>query len=254
MPPSAGRPAAGFLPPAATRPRSFGWLLSLTLRRGGGRRAMSAIVVMLFVAATGLFAAPAITDALSWWHQRQLRSEFGNPHLKTLYRSGHIPVGNDLTELEVDNPRVHIDVIVVQGTTTAALQAGAGHYTETPLPCYQGNVGIAGHRTTYGRPFNKIDQMRPGDTIKLVTPIGSCTYRVVPGRQVLPASEGTSNPWIVAPNDFTVVSQRGALGSGHWLTLTSCNPPGSATTRIVLRAKLVASTVHEPASAYRSRR
>lgn len=238
-------PSYSFLHPATTHAKPLGALLSLSLRRRGGRRAVSAVVVMLFLAATGLFAAPAVTDFFAWWQQRHLRSEFADPRLETVFRSGDVPTGTDLTDLKVANPRVQIDVIVVQGTTAAALEAGAGHYSETPLPCYQGNVGIAGHRTTYGRPFNKLDQMRPGDTIELTTPIGSCTYQVVTAKT---AGE-RSNPWIVAPSDFSVVSQRGVLGSGHWLTLTSCNPPGSAAQRIVLRARLLSSTVQEPASA-----
>lgn len=41
----------------------------------------------------------------------------------------------------------------VEGTSASALRAGAGHYPDTSLLCQSGNVAIAGHRTTYGRPF-----------------------------------------------------------------------------------------------------
>ena len=241
---SAPAQPASFLPGGATtKPHSIGALLSLSLRRRDGRRAVSAVVVMLFVASIGLFAAPAVTDLIAKWHQHELRSQFTNPALKTEYRTGNLPIGSDLTQLVADTSQVHINVLVVQGTTPSALEAGAGHYTHTPLPCYQGNVGIAGHRTTYGRPFNKINLMHAGDTVKLITPIGTCSY------QVVSAFDNHSNPWVVAPNDFSVVSQQGVLGSGHWLTLTSCNPPGSAAQRIVLRLKMISSTVSEPSSA-----
>jgi sortase A len=126
--------------------------------------------------------------------------------------------------------------MVVEGTTLAALQAGAGHYETTPFPCEQGNVGIAGHRTTYGRPFNKLDEMRAGDTAQLITPFATCTYQVVPG------FAGHKNPFVVLPDDFGVVGQDGALGTGHWLTLTSCHPKGSDSHRIVLRLKLIKIT------------
>jgi len=132
---------------------------------------------------------------------------------------------------------VHVNVMVVEGTTLAALQAGAGHYEGTPFPCEQGNVGIAGHRTTYGRPFNKIDEMRAGDTVDLITPFAKCTY------QVVPAFDGHPNPWVVLPTDFGVVGQAGALGTGKWLTLTSCHPKGSDSHRIVLRLKLTKMTL-----------
>jgi sortase (surface protein transpeptidase) len=79
--------------------------------------------------------------------------------------------------------------------------------------------------------------MRPGDKVTLVTPIGTCVY------QVVPPFGGHGNPFVVLPNDTFVVSQVGKLATGHWLTLTSCNPPGSASQRIVLRLKMISSTV-----------
>jgi sortase A len=110
----------------------------------------------------------------------------------------------------------------------------------TPLPCDRGNVAIAGHRTTYGRPFNKIDEMRPGDTVVLITPFAKCTY------QAVRPFDGHPNPFVVLPNDYGVVSQQGALGTGYWLTLTSCHPKGSDSHRIVLRLKLIKTVPFSP--------
>jgi sortase A len=228
-------PAPSFLPgPATGSPRSAAALLALALRRPGSRRSLTALAATLGVAAVAMFAYPAVTDLVGRHNQIHVAARFNQPGFKATYRKGHVPVGQGLTRLTIDNPRVKVSVLVVQGTSVAALQAGAGHYTATPYPCGQpGNVAIAGHRTTYGRPFNRINDMRPGDTITLVTPVSRCVYRVVPG------FDGHSNPWVVLPNNVSVVSQTGDLASGHWLTLTSCNPPGSASQRIVLRAAMV---------------
>jgi sortase A len=117
----------------------------------------------------------------------------------------------------------------VQGTTPAALRAGAGHYVNTPLPGEVGNVGIAGHRTTFGRPFNRLQELKPGDLASLETPFAVYTYKAVP------VFGGHDNPWVVTPNDFSVVSQ----GTGHLLTLTTCHPKGSARQRLVMRFSLV---------------
>ena len=78
----------------------------------------------------------------------------------------------------INNSRVQVNVVVVEGTSVAALQAGAGHYPETPYPCAQGNVAIAGHRTTYGRPFNRLNDMRPGDRVacSYIPVCGTCRY------------------------------------------------------------------------------
>jgi sortase A len=215
-----------------TGTRSVPELAGLVLRRDGSARVLTGGVVLLGLAAVALFAFPAITDLVSRVRQHHLSQQFDNPQYTTVYRHHGVPVGHGLTRLEIDTPRVSVDVLVVQGVTTSALRAGAGHYPSTPYPCDAGNVGIAGHRTTYGRPFNRIDQMRAGDTITLVTPLQRCVYRV------LPSVDGHVNPWIVAPSDVGVVGQAG-MGAEHLLTMTSCNPKGSAAQRIVLRSALI---------------
>jgi sortase A len=225
-----------FLPGAATTTtRSFGGLIGLAMRRPGGRRAVSGLTALLCVGGVSIFAYPALTDFAQ--HQRHVTFNVNSRQFQNEWLHTDVPIGAGLTKLTINNPRVQVSVVVVEGTSVAALQAGAGHYPETPYPCAQGNVAIAGHRTTYGRPFNRIDAMRPGDTVNLITPIGTCVY------QVVPAFGGHNNPWIVGPNDTSVVSQTGTLATGHWLTLTSCNPPGSDTQRIVLRLRMISSTV-----------
>lgn len=228
--------AASFLPPAAAPVRSFGNLLGVAMRRPGGRRSVSLFTALMLLSGVGMFAFPAITDLWGNLRQRYVQDQSSQPGYQTLYLEHKVKVGEGLTRLIISNDRVHVNVMVVEGTSLAALQAGAGHYVTTPFPCEQGNVGIAGHRTTYGRPFNKIDEMRPGDTVVLVTPFARCTYQVVPG------FAGHSNPWVVLPNAYQVVGQQGVLGTGHWLTLTSCHPKGSDSHRIVLRLKLVKET------------
>lgn len=235
---------SSYLPPVPpATPRRFG-LLSELLARTGGRRALSAVTALLVVAGVGLFAYPVFTDIWASHHQQQLRhqfsSELASPAYRQAYLEGRIAIGEGLTELEI--PKLSVNVLVVQGTTSAALRAGAGHYVNTPLPGERGNVGIAGHRTTYGRPFNRLAEMRPGDKVVLITPIATYTYSVVP------PFGGHANPWVVLPTDVGVVAQTGALGTGHWLTLTTCNPKGSAAQRLILRLTLVSAVPRAVAS------
>jgi sortase A len=230
-----GGVTSSYLPLPAAPARSVPGLLGLSLRRTGGRRAVSAVTVLLLTAGASMFAFPAVTDLFGKAKQHSAQANFGSKTYQVRWKHDKIKVGEGLTRLIIDNDRVQVNVMVVEGTTLAALEAGAGHYVNTPLPCERGNVGIAGHRTTYGRPFNKINYMRPGDTVELVTPFNVCTYQVVQP----PVDGQTVNPFVVSPTDFSVVSQRGELGTGHWLTLTSCNPLGSDAQRIVLRLKLI---------------
>jgi sortase A len=224
-------PQPGFTSPGVPgKPRSFGALMGAALRRPGGRRALSVLSLVLFVAGVAMFSWPAYTDLIAHWRQGHLKSQFSSPQLQEAYKEGKIKPGQPLTILK--SKRMGVNVLVVEGTSPSALKAGAGHYPGTALPCVHGNVAIAGHRTTYGRPFNKIDTMRAGDIVELITPFNDCFYRTDP------AVGGHENPWVVAPDDYGVVAQPAAKNA-FWLTLTSCHPKGSASKRIVLRLKLV---------------
>lgn len=235
--PSAPEPS--FLPGPATQ-RGRGWfgLFGLSARRPGGQRTLTALAALCGVAGVGVFSFPAYTDLVGHYKQKHVVFKVTSPTFKTEYTNQDVPVGAGLTRLVIDTSSVHVNVVVVQGTSVAALQAGAGHYPETPYPCEPGNVAIAGHRTTYGRPFNKINDMKAGDLITLITPVGQCVYKV------LPAFNNHPNPWRVLPTDTAVVDQPVAQKpTPYLLTMTACDPPGSATYRLVLQASMVSSNV-----------
>jgi sortase A len=192
------------------------------------RRTLTAVSVLLLLGAIGLLGYPFYTNLYQDYRQSQLRHQLASPSLKREYVEQTVPIGDSLTRIRI--PKLGVDVVVVQGTTESALRAGAGHYTETPLPCSVGNVGIAGHRTTYGKPFNQVNLLAPGDLIFLDTPVGSCTYKVA------------KDPFDVYPNDLSVVAPP-PDPTARWLTLTSCDPKGSAARRIVIRATFVSASV-----------
>jgi len=217
-----------FVTPAVpAKPRPLGSLVGDALRRPGGRKALSVLSVVLFVAGVAMFAYPVGTDLYSRYQQGKLGSAFGDPQLQEKYRTRTIGVGDVLTQLKI--PKIGVDVLVVEGTTPAALRAGAGHYPGTPLPGEMGNVAIAGHRTTFGRPFNHLDEMKPGDEAILITPFKKYHYFAVN------AFDNHPNPWVTTPKDFSVVQNVPAM---HYLTFTTCHPKGSAKQRLVLRLEL----------------
>jgi sortase A len=219
-----------FVTPAVpAKPRSVGSLLGDALRRPGGRKALSVLSVVLFVAGVAMFAYPVGTDLYSRYKQGNLDSQFGGTKYSEKYSTRQIGVGDVLTKLIIPKKGIDLKVLVVEGTTPAALRAGAGHYPGTPLPGELGNVGIAGHRTTFGRPFNHLDEMRPGDEVLLETPFKIYHYVAVQ------PFAGHANPWVTTPKDFGVVQN---VPGRHFLTLTTCNPKGSARQRLVLRLEL----------------
>ena len=67
---------------------------------------------------------------------------------------------------------------LVAGVRVDDLKKGVGHYPSTPLPGQYGNAALAGHRTTYGAPFYKIDRLKRGDRIFMDTPYARFRYEV----------------------------------------------------------------------------
>lgn len=218
------------VPPVSGDGRPAGALLGDALRRPGGRRALSVLSLLLALAGIGIFAYPLGTDLYGRYQQEQLVDTFAAPEVVAAYTERRVKVGDGLTRIKIR--KIGVDVLVVEGTTPAALRAGAGHYPATPLPGEVGNVSIAGHRTTYGRPFNRLDELGPGDVVELETPLAVYTYTAVPG------FAGHGNPWVVAPTDTGVV---GSTPGRRMLTLTTCNPKGSARQRLIMRFELTAT-------------
>lgn len=185
------------------------------------RRTLSGLSVLLVLGGLALVGYPFATNMWTDRIQERLENQIASPELQQAYKERKIETGDSLTRIKI--PAIGLDTVVVEGTTPSALRAGAGHYPQTPLPCETGNVAIAGHRTTYGRPFGNVDQLKPGDTIELTTPIGGCVYQVA------------RDPFVVAPTDMTVIDPTGERS----LTLTTCHPKGSAAQRLVIRATWV---------------
>ena len=110
---------------------------------------------------------------------------------------------------------------VVQGTDTASLEKGPGHYPATALPGLGQTVAIAGHRTTYLAPFRHIDALAPGDRIVLKMPYARFTYVVQYHKIVLPTAL-----WVTDNVGY------------ERLVLSACNPLYSAAQRIIVFARL----------------
>ena len=119
-------------------------------------------------------------------------------------------------------PKIGVEQAVVEGTGVGDLRKGPGHYRNTPLPGQPGNAAIAGHRTTYGAPFNRIDELAVGDPILVTTLQGTFKYVV------------SEAPFPVSPSQNKVLFNQ----NDNRLTLTTCHPKYSAAKRLIVVAKL----------------
>ena len=196
-------------------------MIELLRTKPAVRRAISALSVVLLLGGIALVGYPFYTNVRQTQLQTKLTKQLASPQLEQAYRERSVQTGDSLTRIRI--PALDVDTVVVEGITPSALRAGAGHYPQTPLPCESGNVAIAGHRTTYGKPFGNLDRLKAGDTIELTTPIGGCVYQL------------TKAPFIVAPDELSVLDAT----PDRTVTLTTCHPRGSAAQRLIVQATWV---------------
>ncbi|MCC5953824.1 MAG: class E sortase [Acidimicrobiia bacterium] len=137
-------------------------------------------------------------------------------------------------------PRLGVDYVVLSGVDIEIINEGPAHFPSTSLPGQPGNSAIAGHRTTFGAPFHRLDELDPGDVIEIITVQGEFTYEVIP--QPAPGGgddeDGAAPPvghYIVDPYAFEILDDKG----DNRVTLMACHPKYSAAQRIIVEAVLV---------------
>lgn len=120
-------------------------------------------------------------------------------------------------------PSIGLDKMILVGTDQGILAKGPGVWESGVFPGAPGNATISGHRTTHGGPFRHIDNLKDGDIIVFETPGLPRSVFEVRGRGQ------------VSPKQIEVTGQ----GPGVRLTLTTCDPPGTAEKRLVIQAELI---------------
>jgi sortase A len=123
-------------------------------------------------------------------------------------------------------PKIGLKTVFVEATSHDSLKKGPGHYRGTVLPGITGTVGLAGHRTTYGAPFRRVDELRKDSRIVVRMPYGTFTYKVTGTR-------------ITTPSDASSLVSHAGIKK---LVLTACHPLYSAAKRIVVTARLASAT------------
>ncbi|WP_028546379.1 class D sortase [Paenibacillus taiwanensis] len=112
---------------------------------------------------------------------------------------------------------------MVEGATAQSLKLGSGVVIPERMPGEIGNFVLASHRSrTYGRHFNRLDELEAGDKIKLETADHSFEYSV-------------TSKFVVLPEDLSVLDQR---EDSKELTLITCEPFGKSTHRLIIKATM----------------
>ena len=131
-------------------------------------------------------------------------------------------------------PSIGVSKYVVAGVRLKDLERGPGLFPGSPMPGQKGNVAIAGHRTTFGAPFSRINEIQDSDKIILESKDGTFTY-IVNGEPKIVLATDTAVAKTTNPDIATI-------------TLVSCYPKWTSTKRIVVVATLDSTVLPLPAT------
>jgi sortase A len=148
-----------------------------------------------------------------------------------LLDSGQLALGQPFAFIRIPALGRNWRFAVVQGTGTAQLALGPGHVPGTQRPGQIGNFVIAGHRVTAGHPFWSLPSLSPGDKVFIDTIAGTYEYQV------------NARPVWVWPGDTAVVAPApdfpGQPPRRAWITLITCDPAWSGTSRVIVTGLLI---------------
>jgi sortase A len=168
-------------------------------------------------AGTTLLWQEPVSGFLVKHQQTKLEEALAKPPPRVIARK---PLKGDAVG-KITIPSIGVSKYIVEGTDTASLRKGPGHYPSTPLPGEHGTTAIAGHRTTYGAPFRRLNEVKHGDRVIIDMPYGRFVYLV-------------QHTQVVDDQDFSVLRRK----SYDRLVLSACHPLYSAAQRIIAFARL----------------
>ena len=119
-------------------------------------------------------------------------------------------------------PKIGLDTELRDQITQESIDLGPSHWPGTADSGSFGNAVIAGHRNSHSAPFRDLANLQTGDTITLVGGFGTSYHYTV------------TEMFVVAPTAMWITEQ----APGHTLTIFTCNPLGSSSQRLVVRATL----------------
>lgn len=149
--------------------------------------------------------------------------------------------GDDLEEAKngsvigiLEIPKIDLKTPIVEGAGEENIKYVVGHL---PSSSSVGNIGkknenfaIAGHRSyTYGKFFNRLDELEKGNKIIIKVRNEELTYKVFDKK-------------IVKPTDVDVVKP---VKGKSMVTLITCHPPYSNESRLIILSELASQKVLE---------
>lgn len=123
----------------------------------------------------------------------------------------------------IEISKIDLKLPILEGATNENLKFAAAHLEETSKIGEVGNAAIAAHRArTKGRLFNRLNELKTGDEIKVLHEDKQFNYTVF---KILR----------VKPTDISVLDKN---DKDQILTLITCDPLVNPTHRLIIQAKI----------------
>lgn len=155
--------------------------------------------------------------------QRLLYAEFRSA-LKNAAAPVDTPVADGTPVAIIKIPKIDVDEVIVEGTSSRDLQRGVGHLRSSALPGQYGTSVLLGRRTTFGGVFGEIGSLEPGDEIQVVSAQGTTTYRVASKDIFSGEDAGAFAP---AGNALRLVTSASTFGTSKRLSVLAVAEKGT---------------------------
>ncbi|WP_010498467.1 class D sortase [Paenibacillus elgii] len=120
--------------------------------------------------------------------------------------------------------KIKLKLPIITDATVSNLKLSVASIAGTGKAGAVGNYAIAGHRNfTYGKNFNRLDEVDKGDIIEVDTGKQQFQYEVQEKQYVLP-----EDVWVLKGN-----------GKDKEITLITCHPMENPTHRLIVKGKLI---------------
>jgi len=127
--------------------------------------------------------------------------------------------------------KIKVKAPIVEGVKSSNLKVGVGHIPGTAGLGQPGNSALAGHRSyTFGKFFNRLDELVIGDEILITTKKEDLKYKVY-------------KIHVVTPDDVSVLK---GSKDDTIITLITCTPIYVASHRLIVLARLEDRVLKEP--------
>lgn len=190
---------------------------------------MKKLGTLFMVVGIGLLLFVVFATGKTFFEQKKLQDEYvslNHEGTKDHLKQSKSKNGEAIGILQI--PKIKLKAAIVEGATPDDIRYAVGHLpsssTISSLGQKNQNIAIAGHRSyTYGKFFNRLDELEKGDTIIIDVQHKMFTYHVI-------------NKKIVAPSNVKVINP---VRGESLVTLITCHPAYSDQYRLIVITKFV---------------